>query len=279
METLRYEIDADRILTITFDAPDAAVNTMTAAWRRDFAAAAAQAVADKDRIRGVVLASAKPTFFAGAALGHVLTLEAKDAVPGFHEIRETTAIYRTLETFGRPVVSLVTGSALGGGWEVALIGHARFALDDPKIRFGMPEVTLGLIPGATGITKTVRHFGLMDARPFLLEGKLFGPREALELGWVDGVRRRATGCARRRSRGSTPIPTLSSRGTARTTACREAPRRRRRSPPASPSRRRCSRRRRAASTRRRRRSSRRWSKVRSSTSTAPSGSRRESSRA
>jgi len=187
METLRYEIDADRILTITFDAPDAAVNTMTAAWRRDFAAAAAQAVADKDRIRGVVLASAKPTFFAGAALRHVLTLEAKDAVPAFHEIRETTAIYRTLETFGRPVVSLVTGSALGGGWEVALIGHARFALDDPKIRFGMPEVTLGLIPGATGITKTVRHFGLMDARPFLLEGKLFGPREALELGWVDGV--------------------------------------------------------------------------------------------
>ena len=187
METLRYEIDADRILTITFDAPDAAVNTMTAAWQRDLAAAAAQAVADKERIRGVVLASAKETFFAGAALRHVLALEEKDAVPGFHEIQALTNSYRTLETIGRPVVSLLTGSALGGGWEVAMIGHARFALDDAKIRFGMPEVTLGLIPGATGITKTVRTFGLMDARPYLIEGKLFGPREALDIGWVDGL--------------------------------------------------------------------------------------------
>jgi 3-hydroxyacyl-CoA dehydrogenase/enoyl-CoA hydratase/3-hydroxybutyryl-CoA epimerase len=185
METLRYEIDADRILTITFDAPDAAVNTMTAAWQRDLAAVAAQALAEKEKIRGIVLASAKETFFAGAALKSVLKLEAKDAVPGFHEIQALTKSYRTLETLGRPVVSLLTGSALGGGWEVALIGHARFALDDAKIRFGMPEVTLGLIPGATGITKTVRHFGLTDARPYLLEGKLFGPQEALEIGWVD----------------------------------------------------------------------------------------------
>jgi 3-hydroxyacyl-CoA dehydrogenase/enoyl-CoA hydratase/3-hydroxybutyryl-CoA epimerase len=187
METLRYEIDADRILTITFDAPGAAVNTMTPAWQRDLAAAAAQAVADKEKIRGVVLASAKETFFAGAALRHVLTLEEKDAVPGFHEIQALTKSYRTLETLGRPVVALLTGSALGGGWEVAMIGHARFALDDARIRFGMPEVTLGLIPGATGITKTVRTFGLVDARPFLLEGKLFGPREAHEIGWVDGL--------------------------------------------------------------------------------------------
>src|SRR6187397_884526 len=187
METLRYELAADGILTITFDAPDAAVNTMTLAWQHDLAAAAAQAVADKERIRGVLLTSAKPTFFAGAALKSVLSLEAKDAAAGFAEIRALTASYRTLETLGRPVVSLLTGSALGGGWEVALIGHARFALDDPKIRFGMPEVTLGLIPGATGITKTVRKLGLMAAQPYLLEGKLFGPREAVELGWVEAL--------------------------------------------------------------------------------------------
>ncbi|HEX4233728.1 MAG TPA: enoyl-CoA hydratase-related protein, partial [Caldimonas sp.] len=187
METLRYEIAADGLLTITFDAPGAAVNTMTAAWQRDLAAAAAQAVADKERIRGVLLASAKSTFFAGAALKGVLKLEAKDAVPGFHEIQTLTASYRKLETLGRPVVSLLAGSALGGGWEVALIGHARFALDDEKIRFGMPEVSLGLIPGATGITKTVRTLGLMAAQPYLLEGKLSGPREALAIGWVDGL--------------------------------------------------------------------------------------------
>ena len=119
METLRYELAADGILTITFDAPDAAVNTMTLAWQHDLAAAAAQAVADKARIRGVLLASAKPTFFAGAALKSVLSLEAKDAAAGFAEIRALTATYRTLETLGRPVVTLLTGSALGGGWEVA----------------------------------------------------------------------------------------------------------------------------------------------------------------
>ncbi|HEY3633501.1 MAG TPA: 3-hydroxyacyl-CoA dehydrogenase NAD-binding domain-containing protein [Caldimonas sp.] len=187
METLRYELADDGILTITFDAPGASVNTMTPAWQRDMAAAAAQAVAAKERIRGVLLASAKTTFFAGAALKNVLTLEQKDAAAGFAEIRALTASYRALETLGRPVVALLAGSALGGGWEVALIGHARFALDDPKVRFGMPEVTLGLIPGATGITKTVRTLGLMAAQPYLLEGKLFGPREALELGWVDGL--------------------------------------------------------------------------------------------
>ena len=187
METLRYELAADGILTITFDAPGAAVNTMTLAWQRDLAGAAAQAVADKARIRGVLLASAKPTFFAGAALKGLLSLEAKDAAAAFAELRALTASYRTLETLGRPVVTLLTGSALGGGWELALVGHARFALDDAKIRFGMPEVTLGLIPGATGVTKTIRTLGLMGAQPYLLEGKLFGPREALENGWVEGL--------------------------------------------------------------------------------------------
>src|SRR4029079_805860 len=77
--------------------------------------------------------------------------------------------------------------ALGGGWELALAAHARFALADPKIRFGTPEVSLGLIPGATGITKMVRLLGLMAAQPYLLEGRLLEPREALELGLVDGL--------------------------------------------------------------------------------------------
>ena len=192
METLRYELGADGIATITFDAPDAPVNTMTLGWQHDLAEAAAAVVRDKERVKGVLLASAKATFFAGAALKHVLTLKADDAVAGFAEIEALKATYRKLETLGRPVVALLAGSALGGGWEVALVGHARFALDDEAIRFGMPEVTLGLIPGATGITKTVRHLGLLAAQPYLIEGRLFGPREALEIGWVDGLARDAT---------------------------------------------------------------------------------------
>ena len=187
MKTLRYERGDDGIATITFDAPDAPVNTMTLEWQHDLAEAAAAVERDKERLRGVLLASAKATFFAGAALKQVLTLKADDAAAGFAEIEALKATYRKLETLGRPVVTMLAGSALGGGWEVALIGHARFAIDDAAIRFGMPEVSLGLIPGATGITKTVRHLGLLAAQPYLIEGKLFGPHEALEIGWVDGL--------------------------------------------------------------------------------------------
>ena len=73
------------------------------------------------------------------------------------------------------MVSCLNGTALGGGWEVALVGHHRIAVDDPKTQFGLPEVTLGLLPGAGGITKMTRQLGLMGAQPYLLEGKLFGP--------------------------------------------------------------------------------------------------------
>ena len=187
MNTIRYEIDGDGIATVTFDAPGAPVNTMTLEWQHELAEVAAAVVRDKEKIKGVCLASAKSTFFAGAALKHVLTLKEDDAKPGFAEIEALKKSYRALETCGRPVVSLLAGSALGGGWEVALIGHARFALDDATIRFGMPEVSLGLIPGATGIVKTVRTMGLIAAQPYLIEGRLVAPREALEIGWIDGL--------------------------------------------------------------------------------------------
>ncbi|MES2992128.1 MAG: 3-hydroxyacyl-CoA dehydrogenase NAD-binding domain-containing protein [Pseudomonadota bacterium] len=187
METLRYELADDGIATITFDELGSAVNTMKLQWQHDLAEATDCLVRDEEKIKGVLLASAKTTFFAGAELKGVLKLKAEDAATGFAQIEGLKRSFRRIETLGRPVVALLNGAALGGGWEVALVGHARFALDDRKIQFGMPEVSLGLIPGATGITKTVRLLGLMAAQPYLLEGKLFGPREALELGLVDGL--------------------------------------------------------------------------------------------
>ncbi len=187
METVRYELDDEGIATLTFDAPGSPVNTMTPQWQADFAEAVQQVLRDKERIKGVLLTSAKTTFFAGAELKGVLKLKAEDAKEAFARVEAMKRGFRQLETFGRPVVALLNGAALGGGWEVALIGHARFALDDPTIRFGTPEVTLGLIPGATGITKTVRLLGLMAANPYLVEGRLFGPREALDLGLVTGL--------------------------------------------------------------------------------------------
>ena len=79
---------------------------------------------------------------------------------------------------------MLNGTALGGGWEVALVGHHRIAIDDRKTQFGLPEVTLGLLPGASGVTKMTRHLGLMGAQPYLVEGKTFSPVEAKGLGLV-----------------------------------------------------------------------------------------------
>jgi 3-hydroxyacyl-CoA dehydrogenase / enoyl-CoA hydratase / 3-hydroxybutyryl-CoA epimerase len=113
-----------------------------------------------------------------------MRLKPSDGPRLFEEIQQIKKNFRTLETLGRPVASCLNGAALGGGWEVALVGHYRVAVDDPKIQFGLPEITLGLIPGASGITKMTRLLGLMGAQPYILESKLFSPAQALELGLV-----------------------------------------------------------------------------------------------
>jgi 3-hydroxyacyl-CoA dehydrogenase / enoyl-CoA hydratase / 3-hydroxybutyryl-CoA epimerase len=183
MKTIKYELQ-DGIATVTFDEGGSPVNTMCEQWQQDLSEVTAQVVKDREAIRGIVLASAKSTFFAGADLKGTMRLQPADAPRVFREIEQTKKNFRTLETLGKPVVSCLNGSALGGGWEVALVGHYRVAVDDPKIQFGLPEVTLGLIPGASGITKMTRLLGLMGAKPYILESKLFPPREALELGLV-----------------------------------------------------------------------------------------------
>ena len=185
--TLRYELSPEGIATVTFDEPGSPVNTMKPEWQADMLALADQLQADQAALKGVLLTSAKTTFFAGADLKGVLKLQAPDAAAGFVGIETVKKAFRRIETMGKPVVALLQGAALGGGWEVALIAHARFALDQPKITLGLPEVTLGLIPGATGITKMTRLLGLIAAQPYLMEGKLFDPNEALSLGLVDGL--------------------------------------------------------------------------------------------
>ena len=183
MHTIKYDLQ-DGIATLTFDEPGSPVNTMCRQWQQDLVDVTAQVVSDKDAIQGLILASAKATFFAGADLKGTMRLQASDAPQVFRDIEQMKKCFRTLETLGKPVVSCLNGSALGGGWEVALVGHHRIAVDDRKIQFGLPEITLGLIPGATGITKMTRLLGLMGAQPYILESKLFSPGEALELGLV-----------------------------------------------------------------------------------------------
>ena len=183
MKTISYSL-VDGIATITFDEPNSPVNTMCLQWQDDMAEVAAQVAQDKDAIKGILLASAKSTFFAGADLKATMRITAADAQKVYTEIERLKKNMRFLETLGKPVVSLLNGTALGGGWEVALIGHHRIAIDSPKTQFGLPEVTLGLLPGASGVTKMTRHLGLMGAQPYLVEGKLFSPADAKGLGLV-----------------------------------------------------------------------------------------------
>jgi 3-hydroxyacyl-CoA dehydrogenase/enoyl-CoA hydratase/3-hydroxybutyryl-CoA epimerase len=183
MKTIQYTLQ-DGIATVTFDEPNSPVNTMCLQWQDDLNALTAQIVADKDAITGILLTSAKSTFFAGADLKAAMRLTPADAPTAYQEIERLKKNFRTIETLGKPVVSLLGGTALGGGWEVALVGHHRIAIDSPKIQFGLPEVTLGLLPGASGVTKMTRHLGLMGAQPYLVEGKLFSPAQAKSMGLV-----------------------------------------------------------------------------------------------
>ena len=183
MKTIKYELH-DGIATITFDEPNSPVNTMCLQWQDDMAAVAARVHQDQDAIKGILLASGKSTFFAGADLKATMRITPADAVKVYTEIERLKKNMRLLEILGKPVVSLLNGTALGGGWEVALIGHHRIAIDDRRTQFGLPEVTLGLLPGASGVTKMTRHLGLMGAQPYLVEGKTFSPAEAKGLGLV-----------------------------------------------------------------------------------------------
>ncbi|MDO8250217.1 MAG: enoyl-CoA hydratase/isomerase family protein, partial [Rhodoferax sp.] len=104
MKTIRYELQ-DGIATVTFDQPDSPVNTMCRPWQEDLSALVAQVVKDQDAIKGIILASAKTTFFAGADLKAVMRLQPSDAPAVFAEIERVKKNFRTLETLGKPVVS------------------------------------------------------------------------------------------------------------------------------------------------------------------------------
>jgi 3-hydroxyacyl-CoA dehydrogenase / enoyl-CoA hydratase / 3-hydroxybutyryl-CoA epimerase len=183
MKTIQYAL-VDGIATLTFDEPNSPVNTMCLDWQADMTAVAAQLVQDKAQIKGIILASNKTTFFAGADLKSVMRLQPKDAAQTYAGVELVKKNFRTIETLGKPVVTCLNGTALGGGWELALVGHYRIAVNDKIIQFGLPEVTLGLLPGASGVTKMTRHLGLLKAQPYLMEGKTFGAQEAFELGLV-----------------------------------------------------------------------------------------------
>ncbi|TAK51336.1 MAG: 3-hydroxyacyl-CoA dehydrogenase [Betaproteobacteria bacterium] len=187
MKTIRYEKDAEGVVTLTFDAPGAAVNTMSAEWQADFEAALARLQKEKESLAGVVIASAKSTFFAGAELKELVKATPQDGPKVFEEVERLKRSLRALEKLGKPVVAAINGAALGGGWEIALSAHCRIVLDDSRIQLGCPEVTLGLLPGGGGVVKMTRLLGLQAAFPYLVEGRLLRPREAADLKLIQGL--------------------------------------------------------------------------------------------
>ncbi len=187
MSSIRYQSGEQGVVTLVLDAPGRSVNTMNAAFRAELASVVDRLEAERETIRGVVLTSAKRTFFAGGDLHALLAVRPEDAAAFFEEVESLKACLRRLERLGRPVVAAINGSALGGGLELALACHARICLDDASIELGFPEVTLGLMPGAGGTVKTVRLLGLQEALPLLTEGRRIPPSRALELGLVDAV--------------------------------------------------------------------------------------------
>ncbi|WP_139980033.1 3-hydroxyacyl-CoA dehydrogenase NAD-binding domain-containing protein [Nocardioides litoris] len=189
---VRYDKDADGIVTLTLDDPNQSANTMNRLYVDSMAAAVAKLydehAADEDAIAGVVVASAKKTFFAGGDLKNMVEATPDDAGEVFALCERVKAGLRRLEKFPKPVVAAINGAALGGGYEITLATQHRIVVDDPKAVVGLPEVSLGLLPGGGGVTRVVRKFGLQDGlMTVLLEGKQFKPADALKKGLVDEV--------------------------------------------------------------------------------------------
>jgi 3-hydroxyacyl-CoA dehydrogenase / enoyl-CoA hydratase / 3-hydroxybutyryl-CoA epimerase len=183
---VRYDKDTDGIVVLTLDDPTAGANTMNDLYKESMAAVVDRLEAEKDDITGVVVTSAKKTFFAGGNLHSMMQAGPDDAPVVFATAEAIKSQLRRLETLGKPVVAAINGTALGGGLEIALACHHRIAVDDDRVELGLPEVTLGLLPGGGGVTRTVRMLGLQSALlDVLLQGPRMKPRVAQEKGLVD----------------------------------------------------------------------------------------------
>jgi len=184
--TIRWERDDDGVVILTLDDPGQSANTMNAAYAASIKATVDRLESEREQITGVIITSAKKTFFAGGDL-HDLKAASKENAEEIGEfVRENKAVLRRLETLGKPVVAAVAGSALGGGLEIMLASHHRIVVEDPKIQLGFPEVQLGLLPGAGGVTRTVRMLGIVNAMmSLLLQGQRVRPEKGKEIGIVD----------------------------------------------------------------------------------------------
>ncbi|CAL9374160.1 Fatty acid oxidation complex subunit alpha [Actinosynnema sp. ALI-1.44] len=183
---IHFERDDEGVVTLTMDMSGSA-NVMNAEYHEAMGEAVAKLEAVRDEITGVVLTSAKKTFFAGGDLNLLVRVTPENAAEALGFLEDMKGQLRRLEKLGKPVVAAINGSALGGGFEIALACHHRVVLDDDRIKLGLPEATLGLLPGGGGVTRMVRLLGVQPALPLLMEGKQLRPQRALQAGIVHAL--------------------------------------------------------------------------------------------
>lgn len=185
---IRWDLDADGIVTLTLDDPNQSANTMNELYGRSMAATVERLQQEKDQINGIIITSAKKTFFAGGDLRDLLKARQEDAPQFLANVTEIKRQLRVIETLGKPVVAALNGTALGGGMEIALACHYRVALDNPSAQFGLPEVTLGLLPGGGGVTRVVRMLGIQNAlMNVLMQGQRMKAAKAKSVGLIDDI--------------------------------------------------------------------------------------------
>ncbi|MBX3510583.1 MAG: enoyl-CoA hydratase/isomerase family protein [Hyphomonadaceae bacterium] len=196
MENFKIDIDGDGVAVVTFDVPGRSMNTITGSVMRDLPKLI-ETIKTDDKIKGVVITSGKETgFCAGADLGELNEGAGAEKAPKsedeklkqrFEQAFFLNKQFRALETCGKPVAFALEGLALGGGLEFALAGHYRVAADNPKIKLGLPEAKVGLLPGAGGTQRLPRLIGVQNAAMIILQGGDKNPQEAKGLGFVNEV--------------------------------------------------------------------------------------------
>ncbi len=195
MTDFTYAVDGDGVATITWDVAAKSMNVLTLQGAAELEAAVETALAD-EAVRGVVITSAKDSFAGGMDLNVLAGMKEGGAQAVFDGVMGIHRLLRRIERAGmdpktlkgaKPIAAALPGTALGIGLELPLATHRIFAADNPGARIGLPEIMVGIFPGAGGTTRLVRKLGVMAAAPLLLEGKLNDPRAAKAAGVVDEV--------------------------------------------------------------------------------------------
>ena len=182
MSVFHYDKDSAGIVTVTMDMTGP-VNAMNQEYQVAMSETVARLEAESD-LRGVVFASAKKVFFAGGDLNDLVAVEPGQEEAFFAGLQETKSVLRRIEKLPVPVAAAINGAALGGGFEIALCCNYRVAWNDRSVQLGLPEVTLGLLPGGGGVVRLTRLLGLAAALPYLTEGTRVTPDKALAAGMI-----------------------------------------------------------------------------------------------